>query len=163
MQEVMQVPDMLVKLLELPDDSEDVKKLKAEGINIRRIRAYERSVLQRFIQQNFNESWADEAMAAYSNQPASCFVATHEKKIIGFACYECTCKNYFGPTGVLNEYRGKQIGKVLLMASLRALLEMGYAYCVIGGAGPTEFYTKCCGATLIPDSVPGFYSDGLER
>lgn len=157
------MPDMFVKLLELPDDSEDVKRLKEEGINIRRIRAYERSVLERFVAQNFSEAWVDEAMVGFTNHPASCFVATHEKKIIGFACYECTCKNYFGPTGVLNEYRGKDIGKVLLLASLRALLELGYSYCVIGGVGPADFYTKCCGATLIPDSVPGFYSDGLER
>lgn len=157
------MPDMLVKLLELPDSSEDVQRLKEEGINIRRIRAYERSVLQRFVQKNFSEAWADESMAAFANHPPSCFVATHEKKIIGFGCYECTCKNYFGPTGVLSEYRGKGIGKVLLMVSLEALLELGYSYCVIGGVGPADFYTRCCGATLIPDSVPGFYSDGLTR
>lgn len=157
------MPDMLAKLLELPEEGDEIKKLKEEGINIRRIRAYERSVLQRFVQQNFSEAWADEAMAAFSNHPPSCFVATHEKKIIGFACYECTCRDYFGPTGVLNEYRGKGIGKVLLMVCLRALLEMGYSYCIIGGAGPTDFYTKCCGAAIIPDSVPGFYSDGLAR
>ncbi len=157
------MPDMLVKLLELPDDSETVARLKSEGINIRRIRTYERSVLQRFIMNNFSEGWADEAMAAFAHQPASCFVATHEKKIIGFGCYDCTTRDYFGPTGVLKEYRGRDIGKVLLMACLRGLLEMGYAYAVIGGAGPTDFYTKCCGATLIPDSVPGYYADGLER
>lgn len=154
---------MFVKLLELPDDSATLAKLKDEGINIRRIRPYERSVLHRFVMANFSEAWGDEAMSAFVNQPASCFVATHEKKIVGFGCYETTCKNFFGPTGVLKEYRGRDIGKVLLLACLRGLLEMGYAYCIIGGVGPADFYTKCCGATLIPDSVPGIYGDGLER
>ena len=157
------MPDMFVKLLEIPDDSADVARLKAEGINIRRIRPYERSVLHRFVMQNFSEAWGDEVLSAFTHEPAACFVATHEKKIIGFGCYETTCKNYFGPTGVLKEYRGRDIGKVLLLACLRALLEMGYAYCIIGGVGPADFYTKCCGATLIPDSVPGIYGDGLER
>jgi len=157
------VPDMFVKLLELPDDSADVARLKAEGINIRRIRPYERSVLHRFVMNNFSEAWGDEVLSSFNHEPASCFVATHEKKIIGFGCYETTCKNYFGPTGVLKDYRGRDIGKVLLLACLRALLEMGYAYCIIGGVGPADFYTKCCGATLIPDSVPGIYGDNLDR
>jgi len=157
------VPDMFVKLLEIPEDSGAVAKLKDEGINIRRIRPYERSVLHRFVMANFSEAWGDEVLNAFSRDPVTCFVATHEKKIIGFGCYETTCKDYFGPTGVLKEYRGKDIGKVLLLACLRALLEMGYAYCVIGGVGPADFYTKCCGATLIPDSVPGIYGDSLER
>jgi len=154
---------MFVKLLELPDDSADVARLKAEGINIRRIRPYERSVLHRFVMNNFSEAWGDEVLSSFNHEPASCFVATHEKKIIGFGCYETTCKNYFGPTGVLKDYRGRDIGKVLLLACLRALLEMGYAYCIIGGVGPADFYTKCCGATLIPDSVPGIYGDNLDR
>ena len=137
------MPDMFVKLLEIPDDSADIARLKAEGINVRGIRAYERSVLHRFVTQNFDEAWGDECLSAFSHEPVTCFVATHERKIVVFACYECTCRNFFGPTGVLKEYRGKDIGKVLLLASLRALLEMGYAYCIIGGVGPADFYTKC--------------------
>jgi hypothetical protein len=40
---------------------------------------------------------------------------------------------------------------------------MGYAYAIIGGAGPTEFYAKECGATIIPNSVPGIYTDRLRK
>ena len=161
--EVANVPDMFVKLLDIPDDSEIIAKLKEQGINIRRIQPWERSILHRFVTQNFSEGWGDEVMASFSRHPVSCFVATHEKKIVGFGCYETTCKNFFGPTGVSKDYRGKDIGKVLLIECLKALREMGYAYCIIGGVGPADFYAKCCGATLIPDSVPGIYGDGLER
>ena len=48
-----------------------------------------------------------------------------------------------------------------LLRSLAAMRAEGYAYAVIGGVGPQEFYKKCVGAMLIPDSVPGIYRDFL--
>lgn len=156
------MPDMLVSLLNLPDCQEDIQKLKSEGINIRRVQPYEVSVLTRFIKSKFNNAWADEASNAFTHQPVTCFIATHEKKIIGFAAYECTRRNFFGPTGVNPDYRGRNIGKVLYLACLRAMYDMGYAYAIIGGVGPAEFYTKCAGASIIPDSTPGVYVDMLD-
>ncbi|MEX0750197.1 MAG: hypothetical protein WD359_05250 [Dehalococcoidia bacterium] len=35
--------------------------------------------------------------------------------------------------------------------------ELGYAYAIIGGVGPAEFYAKVCGATVIENSDPGVY------
>ena len=156
--------DMLVNLLALPDDSAEVARLQEqERILIRRVQPYEISLLRRFVQKHFSETWADEVINAFTHQPVTCFIATHERRIIGFGAYECTRRDYFGPTGVNPEYRGKGIGKVLLLACLRGLYEMGYAYAVIGGVGPADFYTKCCGAIPIPDSTPGVYVDLLER
>ena len=154
---------MLVSLLNLPDDRENIDRLKSEGITIRRVNNYERSRLQKFIMDNFSVVWADEAQAAFSQQPVACFIATHEKKIVGFAAHECTRRDFFGPMGVNPDYRGKGIGKALLLASLRAMLELGYAYAVIGGVGPTDFYASCAGAIPIPDSAPGVYTDMLAR
>ena len=37
----------------------------------------------------------------------------------------------------------------------------GYAYAIIGGVGPTEFYNKTVGATVIEESTPGVYRDWL--
>ena len=71
--------DMLVALYRLPDDRELVEKLKSEGINIRRVHPYEISILRSFVQKSFGEGWADEAMNAFSHQPPTCFIATHEK------------------------------------------------------------------------------------
>jgi GNAT superfamily N-acetyltransferase len=119
--------------------------------------------LRQFSLDNFSAAGADEVEAAFSYQPITCFIATYEKRIVGFAAYECTRRNYFGPTGVHPDFRGKGIGKALLLASLRAMLELGYAYAIIGGVGPTEFYSSCAGAILIPDSTPGVYTDMLAR
>jgi GNAT superfamily N-acetyltransferase len=85
------------------------------------------------------------------------------EQMLGFGCYEATCKDFFGPTGVLESTRGRGIGKALLIACLHALREMGYGYAVIGGAGPTQFYEKTVGAVIIPDSTPGVYRGLLKR
>lgn len=155
--------DMLVSLLKLPDDREQVEALKEDGILIRRVQAYEVSVLRRFVLENFSDTWADEVMTAFSHQPVTCFIATRDKKIIGFGAYECTRRDFFGPTGVLKECRGKGVGKALLLACLRGLYELGYAYAIIGGVGPADFYASVAGAVPIPDSTPGVYIDMLSR
>ena len=54
------------------------------------------------------------------------------------------------------------VGMVLLTA-LWGMHEMGYAYAIIGGVGPVDFYAKACGATVIPDSTPGVYKDMLKK
>lgn len=157
------MPDMLVKLYDLPDDRKEIKRLAKEGIIIRRAQPFELSIARRFVLANFSEIWADEVSIAFSRRPVTCFVATHQKKIVGFATCETTRRGFFGPTGVLESYRGKGIGTALLLACLRSMLEMGYAYAIIGGAGPAKYYEKACGATVIPGSVPGIYRDMLER
>ena len=42
------------------------------------------------------------------------------------------------------------------------MLEMGYAYAVIGGVGPAQFYEKVCGAFVIPGSEVGVYRPLLD-
>lgn len=156
------MPDMFVNLLKLPDDSKEVAALAKQGVKIRRISPYESSLLRDFAA-TFSAYWADEVMNAFIHQPPTCFIATFERKIIGFAAYECTRRDFFGPTAVHADWRGKGIGKALLLAALRAMLEYGYAYAIIGGVGPEDFYSKCIGATVIPDSKPGIYEGRLDR
>ncbi len=64
---------------------------------------------------------------------------------------------------MLEEERGRGVGRALLLACLWGLREMGYVYGIIGGVGPAEFYERAVGATLIPDSTPGVYADPLRR
>jgi len=88
-------------------------------------------------------------------------LATRGADILGYACYEATAPNFFGPTRVLDSEQGKGIGKALLLKSLYGMRESGYVYAIIGGVGPAEFYEKAVGAVLIPDSTPGIYRDFL--
>lgn len=152
------MPDMLCSLTRLPDIEPVLEKLRAEGFTIRRPHAFEQTKLRAFIEKHFSVAWADEASVAFSRVPVSCFVALHEDEFIGFAAYECTRRNIFGPTGVDEAYRGKGAGKALFYASLYGLQDLGYVYAVIGGAGPVKFYEKAVGAFVISiDEGKGFY------
>lgn len=155
------MPDMLVPLLKLPEVDPLIATMRAYGLIIRRAQTFEIAPVRAFIEKHFSISWADEASVGFSNKPVSTFIAIRDGQVIGFASYECTRRNYFGPTGVMESERGKGIGKVLLLACLQGLKEMGYVYAIIGGAGPTEFYAGACHAIPIPGSVPGIYVDKL--
>jgi GNAT superfamily N-acetyltransferase len=95
--------------------------------------------------------------------PPSCFIGIEKDALIGFACYDCTRKNFFGPTGVTETSRGKGVGLALLLSCLHAMRDNGYAYAIIGGVGPAEYYAKAVGATLIEGSSPGIYDFALLR
>ena len=152
------MPDLLVNLLKLPA----VKDATAEEFSIRRAQPFELTPVRAFVATNFSQSWADEISVGFARQPISVFIATIERKLVGFAAYECTRRGFYGPTGVIQAAQGKGIGKALLLASLGALREMGYVYAIIGAAGPVRFYQKTVGAIIIPDSEPGIYTDLLK-
>ncbi|MFZ9982296.1 MAG: GNAT family N-acetyltransferase [Cyclobacteriaceae bacterium] len=155
--------DMLVRLYQLPDHSELMRQLEAGEIVIRRPLAAEKSITLDWITGHFGTGWASEADVSFSYQPISCFIAVHRQKIIGFACYDSCYRNFFGPTGVEEHYRGMGIGKALLFESLQGMRSQGYAYAIIGGVGPAEFYAKACGAELIKGSDPGIYKGILSE
>ena len=152
--------DMLVRLYDLPDSSELYAAVTAKGVALRRARAFEKHTVAASAR-TFSEKWQSEVEVALTRQPVACFIATRDKQILGFACFETTQRGFFGPTGVSEDARGLGIGKALLMKALEGLRDIGYAYAVIGGVGPREFYEKACGAIEIPGSDPGTYEDIL--
>jgi GNAT superfamily N-acetyltransferase len=83
------------------------------------------------------------------------------ERLVGFACYDIVAKGMFGPEGVHPAYWQRGIGKALLLTCLHAMAADGYAYAMIAWAGPTEFYEKTVGATLIADSEPGIFRGPL--
>ena len=157
------MPDMLVNLLKLPAAEPLVERLAGEGIVVRRPQVFEQSIVRRFVERCFTESWADEISVAYASKPVTLFIATHRQEVIGFAAYECTRRGFFGPTGVAEAYRGRGVGRALLVVALHGLAELGYVYGVIGGVGPAEFYSRAVGAMVIADSTPGIYTDSLTQ
>ena len=154
--------DMLVKLYDLPPVEPLIEKLAAAGVNVRRARAYEKVAVLSWVESRYRPEWKGECDVAFSNHPVSCFIATHEGAVAGFACYESTCRNYFGPTGVDEALRGRGIGKALFLSCLHAMAGIGYAYAIIGGVGPAEFYKRVAGALEIPGSTPGIYRDRFK-
>ena len=155
------MPDMLVKLYDLPDSSALYKKLADQGIKIIRPMTPNKTKVVEWVREHFRDGWADEISAAFTHFPVSCFIAydENEKKILGFAGYDCTYKDFFGPTGVDETQRGKGIGGALFLRCMEAMRDEGYGYAIIGSAGPVDFYNKMSGAIVIEDSSPGIYKE----
>ncbi|MBP8855017.1 MAG: GNAT family N-acetyltransferase [Oscillospiraceae bacterium] len=156
------MPDMLVKLYDLPDYAPACAVCAEANIIIRRAMAPDKHRVLEAVRRISGECAAGECDVCFAHTPVSCFVATRGKEILGYACYNSTAPDFFGPTALQADERGHGVGKALLLRSLAALHDEGYAYAIIGGVGPAEFYTKCVGATIIPDSTPGIYKDFIH-
>src|SRR3990172_10027477 len=136
------MPDMLVRLYDLPDTQPYFERARREGGAGGRAERGDRERLRAFAAEHFGDLWAVEADRSFHHTPITAFVATKGRELAGFAVYECTRRGYFGPTGVREDLRGRGIGTALLFGCLEAMFELGYAYAVIGGVGPAEFYEK---------------------
>jgi len=156
------MPDLLVKLYALPGSAEILGDLSRNGIEIKRAIAPEKHHILNWVSEKFSKGWASECDSAFSNAPCSCFVAVKDSKIAGFACYDATAKGFFGPIGVDETLRKTGLGKGLLIRTMEAMREAGYGYAIVGWAGPSDFFKKTVGATIIEGSEPGIYKNMLK-
>jgi len=149
--------DMLVRLYDLPDSRDAFSRLSGAGVSVRRALPPEKHKAIDWVRSAFSEAWASEADVAFGRQPVSCFVAVQKRTLLGFACHDATCPNFFGPTGVHASARKKGIGTALLFACLEDMRHQGFGYAIIGGVGPAAFYSRTVGAVAIAGSEPGIY------
>ena len=157
------MPDLLVKLYELPPLEAVLAAQQAQGITHRRAIAPEKHHVLAWVTRHFSAGWASECDVAFAQHPVGCHIAIENESLIGFACCDATGKAFFGPTGVDEAQRGRGVGHALLLTALHDLWNRGYAYGIIGAAGPVDFYEKIVGAIPIPDSSPGIYRGILRR
>lgn len=122
----------------------------------------EQHIIKDWVRQHFSQYWVSEVSAAMAHQPPGCLIATIDGELVGFACYDATARGFFGPTGVSEDQRGKRIGLALFHQTLVAMKAQGYAYAVIGSAGPVDFYRNAVGAMPIPSDGEDIYQ-GLLR
>lgn len=155
--------DLLVKLYDLPDPDDQLAMLAERGIHVRRAMASEKNIVVGWVQNLFGDGWAAECGVAFSRLPIACTIAIRGGRLAGFACHDCSCRNFFGPIGIDPASRQKGIGRAVLLATLRAMAHAGYAYGIIGGAGPMAFFEKCVGAFPIPGSTPGIYRPTIKK
>ncbi|WP_320411439.1 GNAT family N-acetyltransferase [Candidatus Contendibacter odensensis] len=148
---------MLVKLYDLPEKAPVLHRMAAQNIVIRPPTVWDQRMLVQWVKRHFGHGWVPECEYAFRTLPPSCFIAVREQALLGFACYDCTAKNFFGPTGVAESARGNGIGTALLLTALARMRTDGYGYAIIGGVGPTAFYTQTVGACVIEGSSPGIY------
>ena len=94
--------DMLVNLLTLPEEP----KLPA-GIRIRRAMAPDKLHIVDWVKEHSGSFAAGECDVCFSHTPISCYVVTCGAEILGYACYNATAPDFFGPTRVLDSEQGK--------------------------------------------------------
>ena len=142
--------DMIAGLTRLPA----IPQMDGE-IRLKRAFPGDKEEILTFITEHFNKNWTGEAEKAILQEPGKCFIATRKGKLLGFACFDATAKGFFGPIGVAPEKRGSKIGAALLIRTLEAMRESGYAYAIIGWVDDAErFYRKLVNAEFIPGGEP---------
>ena len=154
--------DMLVRLYALPALAPALAAIAAHDVTIGRAIAPHAPALRAWVGEQFAGSLA-EVEVALAHVPARVFVARRNGAIVGFACHDVTCCNFFGPEGVAAAERGKGIGRALLLSALHAMHAQGYAYAIVGGVGPAAFYARTVGAVSIDGSSPGIYATVATR
>lgn len=155
--------DMLVRLYALPSGEAPRLALQEQGVQIRSCRPYEMHAVEAWIARTFSTRWVSEFQVAMSHQPCGCIIATRQREVIGFACFDATARGFIGPMGVDPAVRMGGVGKALLITALEQMKALGYAYAIIGGTGPQDFYARTVGATVIEGSDPGIYADILPE
>lgn len=155
------VTDLLVRLYDMPDPGALMASLARDGIAVRCAMACEKIQVVDWVRNRFGQGWAAECDVAFARQPIACIVAVQKRRLLGFACHDSTCANFFGPIGVDAAYRRKSVGRAVLLITLQAMAQSGYAYAIIGAAGPISFFEKSAGAIAIPGSTPGIYRPSI--
>ena len=94
------MPDLLVKLYDLPELEPAIARQRTQGVTIRRGIAPEKHLVLPWIRRHFSEYWVSEADVGFASLPTTIMLAHRGDQLLGFACYDTTHKNFFGPTGV---------------------------------------------------------------
>lgn len=152
------MPDLLVPLYgDLPNPSQ------VKGIWTGRPLAHQAPSVLSFVSGEFGKGWKAETRTAFAAVPPTLFVAVSEDsgELTGFCCWDCTARGFLGPVGVAPGARGSGTGKALVLSVLHAMREIGYAYAIVGAAGPVGFFGKCCSVQVIEGSEPGIYGNPL--
>jgi predicted N-acetyltransferase YhbS len=123
----------------------------------------EQHIVKDWVRAEFSEYWVSEVSVAMAHQPPGCLIATVDGQLVGFACHDATARGFFGPTGVAAAQRGKRIGLALFYHTLMAMKAQGYAYAIVGSAGPVEFYVNVAGAMPIPSDKEDIYQGLLRK
>lgn len=147
--------DMLVKLYDLPRLASPLPT----GITVCRARGSEKHQIITWVSRVFSQGWGDECQPAFDRQPATCFIARENQHMVGFCVYDATARGMMGPVGVAERYHRRGIGRHLVVTTLEDMAARGYAYAVVGWAGPQTFFAHTVGAIPIPGSSPGIYRD----
>ena len=126
-----------------------VARAAQNGCEVRRATPADGAALDAFVRTTFSPAWAFEVARALEAAPGGVFLAADDTAgIIGFAAHDGNNRGLgcFGPSGTLDQHRGKGIGQALLLSTLVELASDGHTDATIAWIGPRNFYERNCGA-----------------
>jgi len=126
----------------VPGRAEEVLDRHGRKARLRRAEPADWQALETFVRGQFTEAWSHEARLALFRDTPTVFIASHDGRVRGFACYGVYRPDWFGPLAVDPESRGEGLGEALLLLCLDDLAAAGVAVAQIGWIGPMSFYAK---------------------
>jgi GNAT superfamily N-acetyltransferase len=126
------------------------EKLHSLGFDIRRAIMADWDDVMALLQRHW-PAWIPEVERTLSNYPISLHLALHQKKVAAFSAYDGNNLNtgWFGPMGTDPDYRGKNLGGVLLLRCLADIKAQGHRRAIIPWVGPYGFYLHHAGAKIV--------------
>ena len=88
------MPDMLVKLYDLPDEAPALARSRAFVVEIRRAMPPDRERVLRWVGEHSGECAAGECAVAFAHTHCGCWIATRGAEIVGYACYDATAPDF---------------------------------------------------------------------
>ncbi len=113
--------------------------LKTDDVEIREATSRNDPIFK-WIEKNFSLQWSIEAQLALEKEYGRIYVAETNNEIAGFAVHSATHKCRFGPIGVDERYRGRCLGKLLLIHTLDSMRILGLRYAIIPWTTHLFFY-----------------------
>lgn len=118
---------------------------RLDDIEISIATADDKGAVDMFINSEFTESWGKEIEPVFQPEHSAFgIMASCQGKIIGFAAIHATNPNWFGPMVVSASYRGRGVGKLLLLTSINKAAAGGTTRLIIPWVNEL-FYNKCLG------------------
>lgn len=130
--------DLTARSFETKNEEE---RLRAAGFEIRRALMADWDDVMALLSRLW-PAWIPEVERALSNYPISLHLALHQKKVAAFSAHDGNNQNtgWFGPMGTDPDYRGKNLGGVLLLRCLADIKAQGHRRAIIPWVGPYAFY-----------------------
>jgi len=129
------------------DHSEEIRQCEEKGVQIRRALPSDKEASLAMVAREWT-SWIPEVEATFRHDPVTLFIGLKDNQVVGFSAYDSNNvrTGWFGPMGVLPEYRKFGIGQIVCKLCLAEIKKQGFHTSVIPWVGPVRFYSKVCGA-----------------
>ncbi len=123
-------------------------RIRTDDLEIREATSRNDPVFK-WIEKNFSLQWSIEAQLALEKKYGRIYVAETNNGIAGFAVHSASHRYRFGPIGVDEKYRGRGLGKILLLHTLDSMRLLGIRYAIIPWTTHLFFYAWIPGVTDI--------------